>query len=74
MKNKYRMTPDIPAGILTPEKVETRLGSASEAMPEAMKLAILEVNGAVVETASLSMKFGLDVTDGQDTASLRGSA
>ena len=51
-----------------------RGASEPEALSEAMKLAILEVNGAVVDTASLTMKFGLDVTNGVDTASLRGSA
>ena len=27
MKSKYKMTTDIPAGILTPDTVETRLGT-----------------------------------------------
>ncbi|MCU4120882.1 CsgG/HfaB family protein [Variovorax sp. N23] len=48
--------------------------SAGEAVAEAMKLAILQVNGAAVQSASVSVKFGLDVSLGQDAASLRGSA
>ena len=48
--------------------------SPGEAVAEAMKLAILQVNGAAVQSASVSVKFGLDVSLGQDAASLRGSA
>ena len=46
-------------------------GSASEAVAEAIKLAILQVNGASVQMSTLSVKYGLDVTLGQDSASLR---
>lgn len=45
--------------------------SASEAVAEAMKLAILQVNGASIDMSSLSVKYGLDVTLGKDSASLR---
>ena len=48
--------------------------SAGEAVAEAMKLAILQVNGAAVQSESVSVKFGLDVSLGQDAASLRGNA
>ena len=48
--------------------------SAGEAVGEAMKLAILQVNGAAVQSASVNVKYGLDVSLGQDSASLRGSA
>lgn len=45
-----------------------------EAVAEAMKLAILQVNGAAVQSASISVKYGLDVSLNQDSASLRGNA
>lgn len=74
VENAAPPVPDV-GGVTRVEVTTKGTGSsASEAMSEAMKLAILEVNGAVVDTATLTMKFGLDVTDGQDTASLRGSA
>ena len=69
-----RAVPDV-GGVRRVEVTTTGRGmSMSEAMTEAMKLAVLEVNGAVVDTATLTMKLGLDVTDGKDAASLRGSA
>jgi curli biogenesis system outer membrane secretion channel CsgG len=48
--------------------------TAGVAVQEAMKLAILEVNGATIDTSSVALKFGLDVAAGQTTAMLRGSA
>lgn len=45
--------------------------SASEAVAEAMKMAILQVNGAAIQTSSMTAKYGLDVTMGKDSASLR---
>ncbi|MBF5006565.1 CsgG/HfaB family protein [Diaphorobacter caeni] len=45
--------------------------TAGEAVAEAMKLAILQVNGAAVESASVSAKYGLDVSLGRESASLR---
>lgn len=45
--------------------------SASEAVSEAMKMAILQVNGAAIQTANMTAKYGLDVTLGKDSASLR---
>jgi curli biogenesis system outer membrane secretion channel CsgG len=39
-----------------------------------MKTAILQVNGATINTGSIQAKFGLDVTDGQDAVSLRAAA
>lgn len=47
--------------------------SPGEAVAQAMQLAILQVNGAAVQTESLSVKYGLDVSLNQDSASLRGS-
>jgi hypothetical protein len=48
--------------------------TAGVAVQEAMKLAILEVNGATVDASSVAVKFGLDVAEGQTAAMLRGSA
>jgi curli biogenesis system outer membrane secretion channel CsgG len=48
--------------------------TAGVAVQEAMKMAILEVNGATIDTSSIAVKFGLDVAEGQNTAMLRGSA
>ena len=45
--------------------------TAGEAVADAMKLAILQVNGAAVQSASVSAKYGLDVSLGRDSASLR---
>ncbi|MEG2045878.1 MAG: CsgG/HfaB family protein [Comamonas sp.] len=53
----------------------TGLGkTAGEAMAEAMKMALLQVNGAVVQTESVTAKYGLDVSLNQDSASLRANA
>jgi len=48
--------------------------TASEAVSEAMKLAILQVNGAAIDMSSINTRFGLDVTLNQDSASLRGNS
>jgi len=48
--------------------------TAGEAMSEAMKMALLQVNGAVIQSQSVTAKYGLDVSLNQDSASLRASA
>jgi curli biogenesis system outer membrane secretion channel CsgG len=48
--------------------------SAGEAVAEAMKLALLHVNGASVQSSTVSAKYGLDVTLNQDSASLRANS
>ena len=48
-------------------------GTAGEAVAEAMKLAILQVNGAAIQSSTVSAKYGLDVSLGRDSASLRAS-
>ena len=48
--------------------------TAGEAMSEAMKMALLQVNGAVLQSASVTAKYGLDVSLNQDSASLRASS
>lgn len=48
--------------------------SAGEAVTEAMKLALLQVNGAAIQSATVATKYGLDVSLNQDAASLRANA
>jgi curli biogenesis system outer membrane secretion channel CsgG len=48
--------------------------SPAAATSDAMKTAILQVNGATIDTGSIQAKYGLDVTDGQDSVSLRATA
>jgi curli biogenesis system outer membrane secretion channel CsgG len=48
--------------------------TAGEAVSEAMKLALLQVNGAAIQSSSVSAKYGLDVSLNQDSASLRANA
>jgi curli biogenesis system outer membrane secretion channel CsgG len=59
-------------------KVDTVLAKAqgygptpAAATSDAMKAAILQVNGATIDTGSVQVKYGLDVTDGRDAVSLR---
>jgi curli biogenesis system outer membrane secretion channel CsgG len=59
----------------TVEVQVTGLGqSPGEAMAQALQMALLQVNGAVIQTASVTAKYGLDVALGQEAASLRASA
>lgn len=44
------------------------------AVQEALRLAVMEVNGESIDAGSLTVKFGLDVASGQTEESLRGSA
>src|SRR5256885_8362768 len=48
--------------------------SPGEAMAQALQMALLQVNGAVIQSASVTARYGLDVALGQDAASLRASA
>ena len=41
------------------------------ATSDAMKYAILQVNGATIDSGSVQVKYGLDITDGQDSLSIR---
>ena len=45
--------------------------SASEAVAEAMSMAILQVNGAAVDMATIKARLGVDVTTNQTVASMR---
>jgi curli biogenesis system outer membrane secretion channel CsgG len=47
--------------------------TADVAVQEALKLAILEVNGETLDASSIAVKFGLDVTAEKTEAMLRGS-
>jgi curli biogenesis system outer membrane secretion channel CsgG len=44
------------------------------AVQEALRLAVMEVNGESIDATLLAVKFGLDVASGQTEESLRGSA
>jgi curli biogenesis system outer membrane secretion channel CsgG len=44
------------------------------AVQEALRLAVMEVNGETIDAGSIAAKFGLDVASGQTSESLRGSA
>lgn len=48
--------------------------SAPDAVAEAMRMAILQVNGAVVDMATVNAKLGIDVTLNQTAATMRASA
>lgn len=47
--------------------------TAGAAVADAMKLAILQVNGAAIESSTVTGKYGLDVSLDQDAISLRAS-
>jgi curli biogenesis system outer membrane secretion channel CsgG len=70
-------TPPVPdVGKLETVKVnaEGYGGSASEAVAEAMQMAILQVNGASIDMTTVKASFGLDVTTNQSSASMRAEA
>ena len=45
--------------------------SAPEAVGEAMRMAILQVNGAAIDMRTVNARLGIDVTSSQSTASMR---
>jgi curli biogenesis system outer membrane secretion channel CsgG len=57
-------------------KVSTQgIGATPDAaVQEALRLAVMEVNGESIDAGSVAVKFGLDVASGQTEESLRGSA
>jgi curli biogenesis system outer membrane secretion channel CsgG len=57
-------------------KVSTQgIGATPDAaVQEALRLAVIEVNGESIDAGSVAVKFGLDVASGQTEESLRGSA
>jgi curli biogenesis system outer membrane secretion channel CsgG len=72
-QNAAAPSPDV--GKVESVEVEaTGLGdSAGDAMSQALQMALLQVNGAVMQSASIKTKYGLDVSLGKDAASLRAS-
>ncbi len=48
--------------------------TAGEAMTQAMQMALLQINGAVIQAESSSEKYGLNISLNQDSASLRANA
>ncbi|HEX2545993.1 MAG TPA: CsgG/HfaB family protein [Ramlibacter sp.] len=48
--------------------------SPGEAMSQALQMALLQVNGAVIQSSTITAKYGLDVSLGQDAVSLRANA
>lgn len=49
-------------------------GTPDTAVQEALRQAVMEVNGESIDASSIAVKFGLDVAFGQTEQSLRGSA
>ena len=63
--------PDVGKVDTVPTKAEGYGATPAAATSDAMKTAILQVNGATIDTGSVQVKYGLDVTDGKDAVSLR---
>jgi len=66
--------PDVGKVDVVSTKAEGFGSSPAIATTEAMKNAILQVNGADIDMASVSVKYGLDITDGKDMASIRANS
>lgn len=63
--------PDVGKVDTVPTKAEGYGATPAAATSDAMKTAILQVNGATIDTGSVQVKYGLDVTDGKDALFLR---
>jgi curli biogenesis system outer membrane secretion channel CsgG len=63
--------PDVGKVDTMPTKAIGYGATPAAATSDAMKTAILQVNGATIDTGSVQIKYGLDVTDGKDAVSLR---
>jgi curli biogenesis system outer membrane secretion channel CsgG len=70
------MIPGMDVGKLESVKVNSDGfgNTASEAVAEAMRLAILQVNGAAIDMTQVNTQFGLDATLNQTAVSMRGAA
>ncbi|MEJ8859950.1 CsgG/HfaB family protein [Variovorax robiniae] len=66
--------PDVGKVVNVPTNAIGFGASPGEAVAEALKLAILQVNGAAIQSTTVSAKYGLDVSLNQDSASLRANA
>lgn len=73
-QNAAAAMPDV--GKLESVKVQAfGLGaSPGEAMAQALQMALLQVNGATIQSDTVTAKYGLDVALGQDAVSLRASS
>lgn len=63
--------PDVGKVDTVPTKADGYGATPAAATSDAMKSAILQVNGATIDTGSIQVKYGLDVTDGTDSVSIR---
>lgn len=63
--------PDVGKADMVQTKADGYGLTASAATLDAMKTAILQVNGATIDTRSIQLKYGLDITDGKDSLSLQ---
>lgn len=71
MLNAAEPLPDV-GKVDTVQTQATGYGSTvAAATSDAMKSAILQVNGATIDSGSVQVKYGLDITDGKDSISLR---
>jgi curli biogenesis system outer membrane secretion channel CsgG len=74
VQNAAPPTPDVGKVESVKVKAEGLGASPGEAMSQALKMALLQVNGATIQSSSVTAKYGLDVSLGQDSASLRANA
>lgn len=65
--------PDVGKVDTVPTKADGYGLTPAAATSDAMKTALLQVNGATIDTSSVQVKYGLDVTDGIDSVTLRAS-
>lgn len=72
-QNAAPATPDVGKVESVKVKAEGLGATPGEAMSEALKMALLQVNGATIQSASVTARYGLDVSMGKDSASLRAS-
>lgn len=63
--------PDVGKVDTVPTSTDGYGPTPAAATSDAMKSAILQVNGATIDTGSVQVKYGLDVTDGTDSVSIR---
>jgi len=69
--NAAAPVPDVGKVDTVATKADGYGSTPAAATADAMKTALLQVNGATIDTSSVQVKYGLDVTDGVDAVSLR---
>lgn len=72
--NATAPVPDVGKVDTVPTTADGYGSTPAAATADAMKTAILQVNGATIDTGSVHVKYGLDVTDGKDAVSLRATS